>query len=200
MPEANFDPTWFLGPEGPVAAGLAGYESRSQQIAMSQAVLRAFDGSHHLVVEAGTGIGKSFAYLVAALKCATAEDRNKVVISTYTIALQEQLVRKDIPFIQKVSGVKFNTALAKGRANYFCWRRFHLAQRTASTLFEKAEHAEDVAQLYQWALQSPDGSLSDLPQRPDQAVWEMVCSESNACLGRQMDDSMKGSGGFQRRA
>lgn len=185
MPEANFDPTWFLGAQGPVAANLSNYESRPQQIAMAQAVLAAFEDPHHLVVEAGTGVGKSFAYLVSALKRATANEKEKVVISTYTIALQEQLVRKDIPFIRKASGVKFNTAIAKGRGNYFCWRRFHLAQRNATTLFEKPEHLDEVSRLYQWALSTEDGSLSDLPHRPKPDVWEMLCSDSNTCIGRQ---------------
>ena len=185
MSEGNLDPAVFLGPKGPVASGLDGYESREQQVAMAQAALNAFQQSHHLVVEAGTGIGKSFAYLVSALNCATGADKKKVVISTYTISLQEQLVRKDIPFIRKVSGLKFVTALAKGRANYFCWRRFHLAQRNAATLFDTTEHVDELSGLYYWALDTQDGSLSDLPQRPDSAVWEMVCCDSNTCLSKQ---------------
>ena len=185
MSQANLEPTLFLGPQGPVAAALPAYEARSQQIDMASAALDAFQQPHHLVVEAGTGVGKSFAYLVSALNCIAGKERAKVVISTYTISLQEQLVRKDIPFIRQTSGLDFVTALAKGRGNYFCWRRFHLTQRNASTLFDASEHVDELSYLYQWALASRDGSLSDLPQRPDSAVWEMVCCDSATCVGRQ---------------
>ena len=128
MSNPNSDAGFFLGPTGPIADKLPGYEVRPQQIQMAQAIARAFAEPDHLIVEAGTGVGKSFAYLVPALQ-QIAEHKQKVVISTYTIALQEQLIQKDIPFIRKVAGIKFNAVLAKGRGNYFCWRRFAQAQK-----------------------------------------------------------------------
>ena len=94
MVDKKHDPAHFLGPEGPVAQRLGGYETRPEQVKMAQAIAEAFDQSHHLVVEAGTGVGKSFAYLVPALQRARDQQR-KVVISTYTISLQEQLIQKD---------------------------------------------------------------------------------------------------------
>ena len=179
----KLDSAWFLGPEGPVACNLPGYESRPEQIAMAQAINEAFKNSHHLVVEAGTGVGKSFAYLVPAIQKA-AQKKNKVLISTYTISLQEQLIRKDIPFLHKVSAIDFTAILAKGRANYFCWRRFEQAQKRQYTLFEKPEHLDMLAEIHRWALQTSDGSLSDLARMPEPAVWEMICSDESTCRGR----------------
>ena len=124
----KLDSARFLGPEGPVAQRLNAYEQRPQQIAMAEAITRAFDQSHHLVVEAGTGVGKSFAYLVPVIEKAK-RDKCKVVVSTYTISLQEQLTQKDIPFIREASGIDFSVVLAKGRSNYFCQRRFDFCFR-----------------------------------------------------------------------
>ncbi len=97
MQNDNFDPAYFLGPQGPVATHLTGYELRNEQLEMALAIRDAFQKPSHLVAEAGTGVGKSFAYLTAALAQAAKEENSKIVISTHTIALQEQLIKKDIP-------------------------------------------------------------------------------------------------------
>jgi ATP-dependent DNA helicase DinG len=123
-----------LGPDGLVARSLKGYEHRPEQIAMAEAVDRAFRAGRHLIVEAGTGVGKSFAYLVPAIHLATREKR-RVVLSTYTISLQEQLVEKDLPLLKKALGLEFRAVLVKGRANYLCLRRLERASRRAATLF-----------------------------------------------------------------
>ena len=183
MPE-NLDPSSFLGPEGAVARRLEGYESRPQQIEMAERIAEAFERPHHLIAEAGTGVGKSFAYILPAVQRA-AENKQRIVISTYTIALQEQLIRKDVPFMREATGVDFTTVLVKGRSNYFCWRRFEQATRRQSTLFDDASHIRELGELYGWALQSQDGSLSDLTERPAAAVWEMVCSDQGNCPGRR---------------
>jgi len=180
------DPACFLGPAGPVADRLDGYEVRPQQIDMARAISGAFEQSEHLVVEAGTGVGKSFAYLVPAIHQAK-QNKQKVVISTYTISLQEQLIKKDIPFIQEASDQDFTACLAKGRGNYFCWRRFEQARKRQQTLFDRADDIDALEQLYLWALDTPDGSLSDLEHVPPISVWETVCSDNSTCMGKRCD-------------
>src|SRR5271169_2497231 len=92
----------ILGPSGVIAARWPGFESRPEQLQMADAVASAIAEKHHLMVEAGTGVGKSFAYLVPAIEAATATKDCRIIISTHTISLQEQLVRKDLPFLQSV--------------------------------------------------------------------------------------------------
>src|SRR3954451_7053253 len=106
--------TSILGPRGVIARHLAGYEPRPQRLEMARAVADAIAGKHHLMVEAGTGVGKSFAYLVPAVQAALADRDCRVVVSTHTINLQEQLVRKDIPFLQTVMPQEFRAVLVKG--------------------------------------------------------------------------------------
>src|SRR4051794_1119621 len=113
-------PQSILGPAGAIAQRLPNYEARPQQLEMAEAVAAAPAGPRHLMVEAGTGVGKSFAYLVPAIQAAcSGKDKDfRVVISTHTIGLQEQLVTKDIPFLQSVMPEKFSAVLVKGRGNY----------------------------------------------------------------------------------
>ena len=173
-----------LGPEGLVARGLAGYEHRSEQIAMAEAVDRAFRAGRHLIVEAGTGVGKSFAYLVPAIHLATREKR-RVLLSTYTISLQEQLVEKDLPLLAKALGLEFRAVLVKGRANYLCLRRLERASRRAADLFASQAERRKLARIEQWALSTGDGSLSDLAPQPAPRVWDRVCAEHGNCRGRK---------------
>lgn len=179
----KIDPAVFLGDQGPIAQSLTGYESRPQQIEMAQAIALAFKESNHLMVEAGTGVGKSFAYLIPALQ-RVVENKQKVIISTYTISLQEQLVKKDIPFIHKCLGIDFVCTLAKGRGNYLCWRRLEKAQSRQLSLFDQPEHLAFLEDIFHWALQTKDGSLSDLPFAPPQTVWEMVASDESVCMAK----------------
>ena len=123
-----------LGPTGSIARRLSKYEERPQQLAMAQAVEKAIRDKHHLVVEAGTGVGKSFAYLVPAILAATNHEGSddsakplRVVISTHTISLQEQLIQKDIPLLNSVIPREFSAVLVKGRSNYLSLRRMHKA-------------------------------------------------------------------------
>ena len=123
---ARLDPVSILGPGGAIARRLPSYEHRSEQLAMAEAVARAIERPGHLIVEAGTGVGKSFAYLVPAIQ-ATADPKTKVVVSTHTIALQEQLLSKDIPFLRSVMPQEFSAVLVKGRSNYISLRRLDVA-------------------------------------------------------------------------
>jgi ATP-dependent DNA helicase DinG len=174
----------ILGPEGVIARRLERYEARPQQLEMAQAVEQAIAQGRHLLVEAGTGVGKSFAYLVPAIQAATASKSCRVVVSTHTIALQEQLVHKDIPFLQQVMPQPFHAALVKGRANYISLRRLHGAQQRAGALFAEPALTQQLTQIGRWSRQTTDGSRADLPFQPVGAVWEQVQSDSSNCLGR----------------
>jgi ATP-dependent DNA helicase DinG len=178
----------ILGPDGVVASRLGAYEPRPQQLHMAEAVEEAIADKHHLMVEAGTGIGKSFAYLVpAALAVAAAKDC-KVVVSTHTISLQEQLVRKDIPFLQGVMPKPFTATLVKGRSNYLSLRRLRGSQQRAGAVLAEAGAAAQLQQLGRWSRLTRDGSKSDLGFQPLPAVWELVESDSGNCLGRACRD------------
>jgi ATP-dependent DNA helicase DinG len=173
----------FFGSRGPLAAALEGYEERAEQAGMAAAVRDTLRDGGRLLVEAGTGVGKSFAYLVPALACAL-ERGKPVVVATHTISLQEQLIGKDLPFLERLFPEMFVAVLAKGRSNYLCRRRLDLALENTSTLFETRE-SEELRRLARWAQETADGSLADLPEAPDEDVWRQVCSEATACLGRK---------------
>jgi len=158
------------------------FEYRPQQQEMAAAVARALEEERHLVVEAGTGVGKSLAYLVPATLFAL-EKKKKAIISTYTINLQEQLLHKDIPILKKILPLEFDASLMKGRQNYLCSRRLERALQQATELFTTTEQA-DLAQLAQWARTTTDGTLSDLPIEPDTKVWAQVCSEAHICTAK----------------
>ena len=132
----------ILAEGGLIAKKLPGYEARPQQLEMAEAVASAFDAGKHLLVEAGTGVGKSFAYLVPAIERVTKEG-GRVVISTHTIALQEQLVEKDIPFLQSIFPEEFSAVLVKGRSNYLGLRRLARASGRQQDLFAAKKQASD---------------------------------------------------------
>ncbi len=179
-----------LGPTGRIAQRLGTYESRPQQMAMADAVAHAIAEDQHLVVEAGTGTGKSFAYLVPAILAATAGQgtnapRKRIVISTHTISLQEQLMARDIPFLNAVLPVEFSAVLVKGRSNYISLRRTQGAIGRAATLFARPDEADQLSQISSWARNTTDGSLSDLEFKPLPSVWDEVQSEHGNCLGKK---------------
>src|SRR5881275_2163676 len=155
------------------------FEFRPQQQEMAVAVARILEEERHLVVEAGTGVGKSLAYLVPAILFAL-EQKKKAIVSTQTINLQEQLVQKDIPILKKVLPIEFEAALMKGRQNYVCGRRLERALQSEQELFTGPEGGE-LQRLAEWARTTRDGSLSDLSVEPDPKVWVQVCSEAHIC-------------------
>jgi ATP-dependent DNA helicase DinG len=155
------------------------FEFRPQQQEMAVAVAQALEEERHLVVEAGTGVGKSLAYLVPAILFAL-EQKKKAIISTHTINLQEQLLYKDIPILQKVLPVEFDAALMKGRQNYLCPHRLQRALQQANDLFSGPEQTQ-LQELAEWAATTKDGSLSDLTIQPDPKVWAQICSEAHIC-------------------
>src|SRR5690348_3960412 len=160
----------ILAPKGAIARRLGDrYEFRSQQLEMASAVAAAFKEGHHLLVEAGTGVGKSFAYLLPAIDYAV-RHKKRVVVSTHTISLQEQLIEKDIPLIQSVYPDEFTAVLVKGRGNYLCQRRLEQARGRQNYLFDNDRQLESLWQIEEWAQHTTDGSLASLPQVPELGV------------------------------
>ena len=171
----------IFAPDG-LLAKARNFEYRPQQQEMAAAIAQTLEEERHLVVEAGTGVGKSLAYLVPATLFAL-EKKKKAIISTHTINLQEQLLHKDIPIVKKILPVEFEAALMKGRQNYLCPRRLQRAIQNANELFNTTEQA-DLARLADWARATMDGTLSDLPLEPDPKVWTQVCSEAHICTAK----------------
>ena len=159
-----------------------GYESRPGQAKMAERVAEIIEDRKHLVVEAGTGTGKSLAYLVPAAFAAE-ELGKKAIISTYTIHLQEQLFGKDVPIVQSLVPFEFSAALLKGRHNYLCPHRLKKAQQHQGDLFATGQ-AEQLRGLVEWAGKTTDGTLSDIQFQVDATVWAQVCSEAFACTPR----------------
>src|ERR1044072_8866863 len=153
----------FFSENGPLSKA-TNFEFRPEQQEMAVAVARALEEDRHLVVEAGTGVGKSLAYLAPAILFAL-EHHKKAIISTHTINLQEQLLNKDIPILKKILPVEFEAALMKGRQNYLCPRRLERALQQAAELFTTSEAAE-LTRIAEWARTTKDGSLSGLPGEP----------------------------------
>lgn len=183
----------LLGDGGPIAAALgARYEARAEQLRMAGLIEEAFEHRSHLLVEAGTGVGKSFAYLVPALVRAAARHET-VVIATNTIALQEQLITKDIPMLQAALGAgedpegpgSVRAVLVKGRGNYVSIRRLKLASQRQDTLLPDAPARRSLHQIEDWAYDTQDGSLSTLPALERAGVWDKVQSDHANCMGRR---------------
>ena len=172
----------ILGPGGSIARHLDAYEHRREQLDMARAVAAAFDKTDHLIVEAGTGVGKSFAYLVPAI-LRVVEHRDRVILSTCTIALQEQLIDKDLPFLHEVLGLKFSAELGKGRGNYLCFRRLALAVKNRSKLLSGAEQLAGLEDVAAWAMETHTGSRQEIDFPLAGGVWEKVRAESGLCRG-----------------
>ncbi|MYC76522.1 DEAD/DEAH box helicase [Candidatus Poribacteria bacterium] len=176
----------IFSPGGLISQQLEAYEFRQEQLQMAHEVARAFTASEHLIVEAGTGVGKSFAYLIPAISLALKSEQ-KVVISTNTISLQEQLVTKDIPFLQRVLPRDFNVVLAKGRRNYLSRRRLKNLMSYERGLFDTREEVEEIVEIEAWVNSTVDGSRADLPWQPQAQVWDKVVSDRDNCLGRNCE-------------
>jgi ATP-dependent DNA helicase DinG len=179
---AGLDIKAVLSADGYIARSFSGYEFRPQQVQMACTIKDAFVNRSSLVAEAGTGIGKSFAYLIPAIELVHLE-KTKVLISTFTITLQEQLINKDIPFLAKALPQTFTAVLAKGRGNYLCKRRLEFALRRQGMMFD--DFGSTLAVIKQWAEQTEDGSLSDIPILPKNHIWDAVKSEHGNCRGRK---------------
>src|SRR5260370_15398316 len=163
------------------------FEFRRKQEEMAMAVARGLEEERHLVVEAGTGVGKSLAYLAPAILFAL-EQHKKAIVSTHTINLQEQLLYKDIPILKKILPIEFEAALMKGRQNYLCPRRLERALQQQNELFTGSEQNE-LNRLAEWSRTTRDGSLSDLSVEPAPQVWAQVCSVPHICTTKSCGQS-----------
>ncbi len=228
MSADHLDVDAIIGPAGRVARRLKHYEHRPQQLEMARAVAEALSRGKHLVAEAGTGTGKSFAYLVPAILYATADQSGeptaaggaaeaatsgdaaeagkagrdsssagsqprprRVLISTHTISLQEQLIAKDVPLLNSVIPREFSAVLVKGRSNYLSLRRLDNAVTRAPLLFHTDEQLEQLRKLKMWAATTHDGSLASLDFKPSPAVWDEVSSDTGNCLGKRCETFAK---------
>jgi|694.fasta_scaffold00079_46 ATP-dependent DNA helicase DinG len=207
--DESLDVASILGPGGWIARRIAAYEHRPAQLQMAEAIEQALSQRKHLIVEAGTGVGKSYAYLVPAILMATQEEGRlassqdqekgedepsdgpqhkrspRVIISTHTISLQEQLIGKDLPLLNAILPREFTSVLVKGRGNYLSIRRMKLALQRATSLFAVEEEYQQLERIESWSGETTDGSLSDLDFRPMGGVWGEVASDSSNCLGRR---------------
>lgn len=159
------------------------YEFRPQQLQMAEAVQHSLKSNSHLVVEAPTGTGKSFAYLVPAIEHALSTGQ-PIVISTDTISLQEQLIAHDLPAIQKILNVEFKAALAKGRGNYLCLRRLNSAADRNMDYLPSDDLIPEIDQIYYWSRTAKDGSRSELDFKVNFEAWGSVNSEEGNCLNQ----------------
>ena len=179
MPKKNIN---ALDHSGIISKRLQGYELRPQQLQMSEAIGEAIKLNKHLVVEAGTGVGKSLAYLIPFI-IYTAGSNKKVIISTYTKTLQNQLCSKDLPFLKKSLGIKFNYALCIGSENYLCLRR--LNSKNIYDLFDSDAQFSEMEKILDWSSKTKSGIKSNLGFIPISGVWNNVCREPDLCLGKK---------------
>jgi ATP-dependent DNA helicase DinG len=170
----------ILAQGGLVARIMDAFETRAQQLDMAVNLTQALNNGEHALAEAGTGTGKSLAYLVPALLWAKV-NKKRVVVSTNTINLQEQLLYKDIPLLQQAIPGSFKAVLVKGRANYLCKRKFIDLLQNGESLVDQKD-VFNLQALAAWEQQTRDGSKSDLGFSPGPDLWELVCSDSDVCL------------------
>ncbi|HEY6121737.1 MAG TPA: ATP-dependent DNA helicase [Pyrinomonadaceae bacterium] len=175
-----------FGQDGLIAQAHPEYEFRPGQIQMADAVLRAFENNKHLIVEAGTGTGKTLAYLVPAI-AAVAGGRGRVIISTGTKNLQEQLMEKDIPFLQSILPKKFTATYMKGRNNYVCLNR--LGRAESAPVLEGLEEVDYFDEVSHWARVSETGDRAELATLPEHlSFWRHIDARSETCLGQKCTD------------
>ena len=162
-----------FAPGGPLARALPGFEARAGQVQMAQLVERGFLEGMHTIVEAGTGVGKSLAYLVPAVRSG-----KKIVLSTGTIALQEQLVRKDIPLVERALGIPIRVTLLKGRNHYLCKQKYE--RMRADRLVPQSRSMQD---MWAWGAATTTGDRAELPFLPKSDEWEQLDADADDCVG-----------------
>ncbi|MFH1619235.1 MAG: ATP-dependent DNA helicase [bacterium] len=187
LPAADIALSSFFAPAGPIAQSIKCFESRKQQTEMASAVEKSLSESKHLVVEAGTGVGKSLAYLLPSALWAV-RNKKKVVVATYTKALQEQLIKKDLPIVRtalKKTGLPLQYSLLMGSANYLCLSRLQRCMKQGPELFEDADSKDIADRLFEWAGTAVSGLRAEVPFRIPAHVWEEVCRDSDLCMGKR---------------
>ncbi len=176
----------IFGPQGLIAKAHPEYEYRPGQIQMAEAVMRAFEEKRHLIVEAGTGTGKTLAYLVPAIAAALGGN-GRVIVSTGTKNLQEQLMEKDIPFLQQVLPKPFAATYMKGRSNYVCLNRLDRAQ--SAPVLEGLDEVDYFEEVTHWSKESETGDRAELANLPESlSFWRHIDARSETCLGQKCPD------------
>jgi len=183
-------------PGGLIASNFNGYEYRHQQADMMEAICNAFNEGQHVMVEAPTGVGKSMAYLVPAIHFAV-QNNDRVVVSTNTITLQEQLINKDIPLLRQILGIPFRAAVLKGRSNYLCPRRLAALRRRGPT---SADEMQMLARILVWLTKSRSGDRGELTLRgpAEASVWHRLSAEDEGCTTERCMTQMGGTCPFYR--
>lgn len=179
MPSLSIEKTTdLLKAGGPLSMSIRGFEVREPQIKMTEKILQAYNQGEIALIEAGTGTGKSLSYLVPAILWAV-QNKERSVISTHTITLQEQLLNKDIPMLVKALGVDIKAVLVKGMSNYLCLRKLQEAKDEFRLLSD--QESQELEKIEDWAEHTTDGSRSSLSFVPTGATWDKVCAESDTC-------------------
>ena len=171
----------YISQGGPLSKISDSFEERPVQVELLEKIVKALNENKIAVFEAGTGVGKSYSYLIPSALWALL-NHEKIIVSTGTINLQQQLCEKDLPAVEKIIGKKFKYVLMKGRQNYICMRRLNDA---ASILDLFEGETEELKKIVEWAQNSDTGSKSDLTFMPSESVWTKVNSESDACMGKK---------------
>jgi ATP-dependent DNA helicase DinG len=182
---SKLDPAGILGTlceGGSVAARLEHFEPRQAQLDLMDLIIRCFNEDAIGAAEAGTGVGKSFAYLLPTLYCA-AQNNERVVISTATITLQQQLFDKDIPLVQQATGINIKSVLVKGRGNYLCFRRLEEALREPELPLDGER--DELDRIARWAETSKNGGRDEIPFTPVENIWSKICSDADLCMGKR---------------
>lgn len=169
----------ILDVNGSLMKNMPDYELRNEQIEMLKACVSSFNNNLISVIEAGTGVGKSLAYLIPAIYWSV-ENNMRVIVSTNTINLQEQLLYKDIPLLQKILPVEFSACLMKGRSNYLCLRKLNIIKSDKHARIDE-KHEEAARAIIDWSRNTTDGSKTDLSFSPAEEVWELFSAEAEAC-------------------
>lgn len=173
----------IFGKKGLIAKHHKEYEYRAGQIKMAEAVMRAFEENKHLIVEAGTGTGKTLAYLVPAIAAALGKNK-RIIISTGTKNLQEQLMEKDIPFLQKIMPKKFTAAYMKGRSNYACLYRIKKAE--TQPILESLDEFDSFQKVSGWVRESETGDKAELIDLPENlSYWRDINAKGETCIGQK---------------
>lgn len=175
-----------FGRGGLVSQFQENYEYREGQIKMAEAIARAFDEKKHLIVEAGTGTGKTLAYLIPAI-AESIRKKKRIIISTGTKNLQEQLMEKDIPFLQKIVPTKFTAAYMKGRSNYACLYRLH--KNGDQPILDGMDQIDHFRKVLEWSRDTKTGDRAELTYLPENlSFWNRINAKSDICIGQKCPD------------
>ncbi|MBK9767599.1 MAG: DEAD/DEAH box helicase [Chloracidobacterium sp.] len=174
----------IFGADGLISQFHDKYEYRKGPVRMAAAIATAFEDKKHLIVEAGTGTGKTLAYLIPAIAASIKHNR-RIIISTGTKNLQEQLMEKDIPFLQKILPTKFTAAYMKGRSNYACLYRINKSDD--QPILDGIDEVDHFAQVREWSRETQTGDRAELTYLPENlSFWSRVNAKSETCIGQKV--------------